>query len=87
MIMSSNGYPRTSQNLADYMGHSNVYRTSDEADAFSFSTKDAKLMLSTSLRRDNLGKASIGLSMVMSWMPFRATSLQCSIFILQRILS
>ena len=81
--MSSNGYPRTSQNLPEYMGHSNLDRTSDEADAFNFSTKNAKLVLSSSLRRDVLGKTSVGLSMVISWMAFRATSLQCSIFIPQ----
>ena len=79
-IMSSNGYPRTSQKLPEFMGHSNVDRTSDEADVFNFSTRDAKLAL---LGRDILGKASVGWSMVISWMAFRATSLQCSIFILQ----
>ena len=82
--MSSNGYPKNSQNLPEYMGHSNVDRTSDEADAFNFSTRNAKLVLSTSLRRDILGKASVGLSMVISWIAFRATPLQFSIFILQQ---
>lgn len=81
--MSSNGYPRISQELPEFMGHSNVDRTSDEADVFNFSTRDAKLILLTSLGRDILGKASVGWSMVISWMAFRATSLQCSIFILQ----
>ena len=84
IIISSNGYPRTSQNLPEYMGNSNVDRTSDEADAFNFSTRNAKLVISTPLRRDILGKASVGLSMVISWMAFQATSLQCSIFILQQ---
>ena len=83
-MMSSNGYPRSSQNLPEYMGLSNVDRTSDEADAFNFSTRDAKLVLLTSLRRDISGKASEGLSMVTSRMAFRATSLQCSISILQQ---